>query len=223
MAPPARRRSHPHRRRGPSPRTRTGPAVRRRSPAPSRRPCWQPNIGDRGAAVGLLRRLRRPHRDITLVWADGGYTGSLIDWCRHNFPAPTPSCTPRSRGRNKTPHPSLIPSQTMPDQRKSSDHVRLRYGFSGGGLSGRSVGWEWTPRLRRAGPGRPSAVLSKWKLSTTGGAASSALHPSWSRTSREIASSMREAPSSVEIRRVLTRTAIPCMTAARSSCSRCGS
>ncbi|MEV1066145.1 transposase [Streptomyces sp. NPDC050263] len=36
------------------------------------------NIGDRDAAAGLLRRLRRLHRDITLVWADGGYTGSLV-------------------------------------------------------------------------------------------------------------------------------------------------
>ncbi|MFE5110628.1 IS5 family transposase [Streptomyces sp. NPDC056663] len=33
------------------------------------------NIGDRDAAVGLLTRLRRLHRDICLVWADGGYTG----------------------------------------------------------------------------------------------------------------------------------------------------
>ncbi|WP_457473114.1 transposase [Streptomyces sp. TE4109] len=40
------------------------------------------NIGDRDAAAGLLARLRRLHRDITLVWADGGYTGSLGDWCR---------------------------------------------------------------------------------------------------------------------------------------------
>lgn len=29
------------------------------------------NIGDRDAAAGLLRRLRRLHRDITLIWADG--------------------------------------------------------------------------------------------------------------------------------------------------------
>ncbi|MFB7577367.1 IS5 family transposase [Streptomyces sp. NPDC056165] len=43
------------------------------------------NIGDRDAAVGLLRRLRRLHRDITLVWADGGYTGSLVDWCRQKL------------------------------------------------------------------------------------------------------------------------------------------
>ncbi|MDT0616090.1 transposase [Streptomyces sp. DSM 40712] len=40
------------------------------------------NIGDRDAAAGLLMRLRRLHRDLTLVWADGGYTGGLIDWCR---------------------------------------------------------------------------------------------------------------------------------------------
>ncbi|WP_405849017.1 transposase [Streptomyces sp. NBC_01518] len=38
------------------------------------------NIGDRDAAAGLLTRLRRLHRDITLVWADGGYTGSLVGW-----------------------------------------------------------------------------------------------------------------------------------------------
>jgi ASC-1-like (ASCH) protein len=45
------------------------------------------------------------------------------------FPAPTPSRTPRSRSGNKTPDASLIPSYTMPDQQKSTDHVRLRYGF----------------------------------------------------------------------------------------------
>ncbi|MFI5888355.1 IS5 family transposase [Streptomyces sp. NPDC051554] len=43
------------------------------------------NIGDRDAATGLLQRLRRLHRDITLVWADGGYTGSLVDWCRQKL------------------------------------------------------------------------------------------------------------------------------------------
>ncbi|MFG2662128.1 transposase [Streptomyces sp. NPDC048425] len=40
------------------------------------------NIGDRDADTGLLQRLRRLHRDLTLVWADGGYTGGLIGWCR---------------------------------------------------------------------------------------------------------------------------------------------
>ncbi|WP_031089098.1 IS5/IS1182 family transposase, partial [Streptomyces sp. NRRL S-15] len=40
------------------------------------------NVGDREAATGLLARLRLLHREIILVWADGGYTGSLIDWCR---------------------------------------------------------------------------------------------------------------------------------------------
>ncbi|MFE5511733.1 IS5 family transposase [Streptomyces sp. NPDC056529] len=34
------------------------------------------NIGDRDAATGLLQGLRRLHRDITLVWADGGCTRS---------------------------------------------------------------------------------------------------------------------------------------------------
>jgi transposase len=37
------------------------------------------NIGDRDAAARPLTRL---HRDITLVWADGCYTGGLLDWCR---------------------------------------------------------------------------------------------------------------------------------------------
>jgi hypothetical protein len=40
------------------------------------------NMGGRDAAAGLLRRLRRLHRDITLDWADGGYTGGLVGWCR---------------------------------------------------------------------------------------------------------------------------------------------
>ncbi|MET8209567.1 IS5 family transposase [Streptomyces sp. NPDC005373] len=43
------------------------------------------NVGDREAAVGLLTRLRALHRDICLVWADGGYTGSLIDWARQRL------------------------------------------------------------------------------------------------------------------------------------------
>ncbi|MFF0143435.1 IS5 family transposase [Streptomyces sp. NPDC005227] len=43
------------------------------------------NIGDREAAVGLLTRLRRLHRDICLVWADGGYTGGLAGWCRQKL------------------------------------------------------------------------------------------------------------------------------------------
>ena len=43
------------------------------------------NIGARAAAAGLRRRLRRLHRDITLVWADGSYTGHLVGWCRHKL------------------------------------------------------------------------------------------------------------------------------------------
>lgn len=43
------------------------------------------NVGDREAAVPLLQRLRNLHRDICLVWADGGYSGQLVDWCRQKL------------------------------------------------------------------------------------------------------------------------------------------
>ncbi|MFE9492657.1 MULTISPECIES: transposase [unclassified Streptomyces] len=43
------------------------------------------NVGDRDAAVPLLRRLRSLHREITLVWADGGYTDGLVSWCRQEL------------------------------------------------------------------------------------------------------------------------------------------
>ncbi|WP_437345079.1 transposase [Streptomyces bacillaris] len=43
------------------------------------------NIGDRDAATALRTRLRRLHRDIILVWADGGYTGGLVDWAREKL------------------------------------------------------------------------------------------------------------------------------------------
>lgn len=38
------------------------------------------NVSDRDAAYPLLERLRALHRMITLVWADGGYTGRPVDW-----------------------------------------------------------------------------------------------------------------------------------------------
>ncbi|WP_247745863.1 IS5 family transposase [Streptomyces oryzae] len=38
------------------------------------------NVTDRQAARILLPRLRERFRKITLVWADGGYTGRLITW-----------------------------------------------------------------------------------------------------------------------------------------------
>ncbi|MEU2630876.1 IS5 family transposase [Kitasatospora sp. NPDC007106] len=40
------------------------------------------SVTDREAAETLLERLRRRHRRITLVWADGGYTGRLVDLAR---------------------------------------------------------------------------------------------------------------------------------------------
>jgi transposase len=43
------------------------------------------NTGDREAAVPLLEQLRNMHRTIRLVWADGGYTGTLTDWAREKL------------------------------------------------------------------------------------------------------------------------------------------
>jgi len=43
------------------------------------------SVQGRDAAVPLLQRLRDLHFSIRLVWADGGYAGSLVDWARENF------------------------------------------------------------------------------------------------------------------------------------------
>ncbi|MFC8450263.1 IS5 family transposase [Kitasatospora sp. NPDC057223] len=40
------------------------------------------SVTDRDAGQTLLARLRERHRRITLVWADGGYTGRLVDLAR---------------------------------------------------------------------------------------------------------------------------------------------
>lgn len=40
------------------------------------------DISDRDAARVLLWRLRKIHPQLTLVWGDGAYSGSLIDWAR---------------------------------------------------------------------------------------------------------------------------------------------
>ncbi|WP_406307179.1 transposase [Streptomyces sp. NBC_00885] len=55
------------------------------------------NVPDRDAAAPVLERLRAVHRDITLVWADGGYTGGLIDWV--HIPEATWTIHPRSAKR----------------------------------------------------------------------------------------------------------------------------
>ncbi|MBB4986631.1 IS5 family transposase [Streptomyces nymphaeiformis] len=43
------------------------------------------NVGDREAAVPLLERVRAAHRSLRLVWADGGYTGMLVDWAKEKL------------------------------------------------------------------------------------------------------------------------------------------
>ncbi|MFG2304516.1 transposase [Actinacidiphila glaucinigra] len=40
------------------------------------------SVTDREAAGGVLARLRKRHWRISRVWADGGYTGQLIDVAR---------------------------------------------------------------------------------------------------------------------------------------------
>jgi len=40
------------------------------------------SVTDREAGRTLLARLRERHWRITLVWADGGYTGHLVDLAR---------------------------------------------------------------------------------------------------------------------------------------------
>ncbi|MFE3416835.1 IS5 family transposase [Streptomyces mirabilis] len=39
------------------------------------------DVGDRTAAQVLLRHVTDAHHQLELVWADGGYTGSLVDYC----------------------------------------------------------------------------------------------------------------------------------------------
>jgi transposase len=39
------------------------------------------DTGDRAAAQVLLRRVADGHHRLALVWADGGYTGSLVEYC----------------------------------------------------------------------------------------------------------------------------------------------
>jgi transposase len=39
------------------------------------------DVGDRAAAKVLLARVATAHHRLALVWADGGYTGSLVEYC----------------------------------------------------------------------------------------------------------------------------------------------
>ncbi len=40
---------------------------------------------DRDAACGMLQHLRARYRKLRLLWADGGYTGRLVDWAREKL------------------------------------------------------------------------------------------------------------------------------------------
>ncbi|TDT94130.1 transposase [Streptomyces sp. 846.5] len=43
------------------------------------------SVTDRDAAMPLLAQVRSRFRRITLVWADGGYTGRLVSWARETL------------------------------------------------------------------------------------------------------------------------------------------
>ncbi|MGW0886494.1 IS5 family transposase [Streptomyces sp. NPDC002671] len=43
------------------------------------------SVQDRDAAVPLLERLRRQYFSVRLIWADGGYAGSLVGWAREEL------------------------------------------------------------------------------------------------------------------------------------------
>ena len=43
------------------------------------------NVTDRQAARTMLPGLRTRFRDLTLVWADGGYTGALVTWAKEKL------------------------------------------------------------------------------------------------------------------------------------------
>lgn len=43
------------------------------------------SVQDRHEAAPLLRALRNRYKKITLVWADGGYTGALVAWARQTL------------------------------------------------------------------------------------------------------------------------------------------
>ncbi|WP_344390472.1 transposase, partial [Streptomyces aureus] len=43
------------------------------------------DVGDRAAAHILLDQVTTAHHRLALVWADGGYTGSLVEHCLATF------------------------------------------------------------------------------------------------------------------------------------------
>ena len=43
------------------------------------------DIGDRAAARVLLEQAADAHHRLALIWADGGYTGSLVEYCLTAF------------------------------------------------------------------------------------------------------------------------------------------
>ncbi|TXL83654.1 transposase, partial [Streptomyces sp. IB2014 016-6] len=49
------------------------------------------DVGDRATAQVLLTQVTAAHHLLALVWADGGYTGSLVEYCLAASPWSSPS------------------------------------------------------------------------------------------------------------------------------------
>lgn len=61
------------------------------------------DTGDRTAALVLLEQVAGAHHLLALVWADGGYTGSLVEYCLHQ-PATRSSSPGRDHRHRHRPH-----------------------------------------------------------------------------------------------------------------------
>ncbi|KQV12129.1 MULTISPECIES: IS5/IS1182 family transposase [unclassified Kitasatospora] len=91
---------------------------------------------DRDAACGMLDRLRTRYRKITLVRADGGYTGRLVDWVKENSSSPWKSsnaatarpgswCCPCHPGRTRRPDSSSTPRSSRLTSGTNRSHPAL--------------------------------------------------------------------------------------------------
>ncbi|KND39078.1 MULTISPECIES: IS5/IS1182 family transposase [Streptomyces] len=117
------------------------------------------DVGDRTAAKVLLEHVADAHHRLALVWADGGYTGSLVEHCLAAF-ALVLAIVKRSddmRGFVVLPRRWIVErlfAQRTPGwalgRREAvvvvmSVRVRSRWG----GSSGRATGWSARPHPRR--------------------------------------------------------------------------
>ncbi|MFF3990608.1 transposase [Streptomyces sp. NPDC001797] len=138
------------------------------------------NIGDRDAAVGLLRRLRRLRRAITLVWAGAGHTAQ----------APSPAALRAAAARSR-PAPARARTRPPPGSRSRrwSRQPRTPGPPPAPGNQAIMFGWDMDSRLtlHRTAPVRPlfsrSPNRTGWCAPTSVGKAERPACPEVVRTS----------------------------------------